>query len=112
MTINRSTLEAAIQASGGAKQPDDQIDGLLAKLRGGDSPERWHLKVQVRLFLDHALNPRRHDVADVIAAARAIGEPNPYVIEVSCSPSIPGYARWVLEPFVVAAGGRVVWLPT
>ena len=87
-------------------------DGLLAQLRGGDSPERWHLKVQVRLFLDHAMNPRRHDVAEVVGAARAIGEPNPYVIEVSASPSIPGYARWVLEPLVVAAGGRVVWLPT
>lgn len=86
--------------------------GLLAKLRGGDSPERWHLKVQVRLFLDHAMNPRRHDVPDVVAAAQELGVPDPYVLEVSSSPAIPGYARFVLEPLVRAAGGRVVWLPT
>ncbi|MFC3110369.1 hypothetical protein ACFOFO_20785, partial [Undibacterium arcticum] len=33
MPFDRPTLEAAIQASGGAQQPDDQIDGLLAKLQ-------------------------------------------------------------------------------
>ena len=32
MPIDRSILEAAIQASGGARQPDNQVDGLLAKL--------------------------------------------------------------------------------
>ncbi|MDP2343815.1 MAG: hypothetical protein Q8O67_22845 [Deltaproteobacteria bacterium] len=86
--------------------------GLLAKIRGGDSPERWHLKVQVRLFLDHAMNPRRHDVPDVAAAAKALDEPNPYVLEIAASPAIPGYARYVLEPLVQSAGGHVVWLLT
>jgi hypothetical protein len=86
--------------------------GLLAKIRGGDSPERWHLKAQVRLFLDHAMNPRRHDVPDVAAAAKELAEPNPYVLEVSASPAIPGYAQYVLAPLVKSAGGRVVWLPT
>ena len=85
---------------------------LLAKLRGGAAPESWHLKVQVRLFIDFALNPRRHSLPAVIAAATEIGEPNPYVVEVSASPSIPGYAQWVLDPLVRRAGGRVVWLPT
>ncbi len=33
MTTSRVELEAAIKASGGAEQPDDQVDGLLAKLR-------------------------------------------------------------------------------
>ena len=33
MPIDRPTLEAAIHASGGAQQPDDQVDGLLAKLQ-------------------------------------------------------------------------------
>lgn len=95
--------------------------GLLARLRGGDAPDRWHLKVQVRLFLDHVFNPRRHDLPDVVAAAQELGvSPGtlaeggemPVVVEVSSSPSMPGYARYVLEPLVRAAGGRVVWLPT
>jgi len=33
MPIDRSALEAAIEASGGAKQPEGQVDGLLAKLQ-------------------------------------------------------------------------------
>jgi len=33
MPIERATLVEAISASGGAVQPDDQVDGLLAKLR-------------------------------------------------------------------------------
>lgn len=32
MPIDRPPLEAAIKASGGAQQPDDQVEGLLAKL--------------------------------------------------------------------------------
>lgn len=86
--------------------------GMLGRLRGGDAPERWHLKVQIRIFLDHVLNPRRHDLPDVIEAAKALQTPLPCVLEVSASPSLPGYARYVLEPLVEAAGGKVVWLPT
>jgi hypothetical protein len=93
-----------------AKGPHEA--GLLARLRGGDAPDRWHLKAQIRVFLAHVLNPRRHDLPDVIAAARALGQRLPCVLEVSASPSIPGYARWVLAPLVEAAGGKVVWLPT
>lgn len=85
---------------------------MLGRLRGGDTPERWHLKVQIRIFLDHILNPRRHDLPDVLAAAKALDTPLPCVLEVSASPSIPGYARYALEPLVTAAGGKVVWLPT
>lgn len=84
---------------------------LLARIRGGEPLERWHLKVQIRVFLDHVLNPRRHGLPDVKAAAEALRQPLPCVLEVSTSPSIPGYARWVLEPLVTAAGGRMVWLP-
>lgn len=86
--------------------------GMLGRLRGGDTPERWHLKVQIRVFLDHILNPRRHDLHDVIEAAKALDTTLPCVMEVSASPSIPGYARYVLEPLVTAAGGKIVWLPT
>ncbi|RYD46138.1 MAG: hypothetical protein EOP83_30150, partial [Verrucomicrobiaceae bacterium] len=32
MPLNRQTIEAAIKASGGAEQPDDQIEGLFTKL--------------------------------------------------------------------------------
>jgi hypothetical protein len=83
---------------------------LLARLRAGATPARWHLKVRLRIFLDHALNPRRHHEAGVAAAARDVGDDAPYVVEVECSPSIPGYARFVLEPLVRAVGGRVAWL--
>lgn len=83
---------------------------FLARLRAGETPARWHLKVRLRVFLDHALNPRRHHETDVAAAARELGEVAPYVVEVDASPSIPGYARFVLEPLVRQAGGRVAWL--
>jgi hypothetical protein len=83
---------------------------LLARLRGGESPERWQLKVCVRLFLDHVLNPRRHGEAAVKDAAAVLGVAQPCVIEVSASPAVAGYARHVLEPLVDDAGGCVVWL--
>ena len=85
---------------------------LLARIRGGNSPSRWHLKVQLRLFIDFALNPRRHDVPAVLVAARDLGVSNPYVVDVLASPAMPGYAQSVLDPLVREAGGRVVWLPT
>jgi hypothetical protein len=91
-----------------AEAPHDAA--LLARLRAGEHPARWHLKVRLRIFLDHALNPRRHHEPAVAAAAQELGEPAPYVVEVEASPSIPGYARFVLEPHVRAAGGRVAWL--
>jgi len=83
---------------------------VLSRLRGGESPERWHLKVQIRVFLDHILNPRRHEEPQVKAGAAQLDVALPCVLEVSASPSIPGYARYVLEPLVTAAGGVVVWL--
>ena len=85
---------------------------LLARARAGEPIDRWQLKIQLKLFLDHILNPRRHDLPEVIAAATALQTTLPCVVEVSASPSIPGYARFVLEPLVEAAGGKVVWLST
>ena len=41
MPITRIQLEAAIQASGGAAQPDDQIDGLLNKLALLETTQRY-----------------------------------------------------------------------
>jgi hypothetical protein len=85
---------------------------LLARLRAGATPSRWHLKVRLRIFLDHALNPRRHHEPGVAAAAARLGVATPYVLEVECSPSIAGYARFVLEPLVRAERGRIAWLQT
>ncbi|NUZ08665.1 hypothetical protein [Piscinibacter koreensis] len=41
MPIERATLVEAISASGGAVQPDDQVDGLLAKLRALEATGRY-----------------------------------------------------------------------
>ncbi|WP_454730873.1 MULTISPECIES: hypothetical protein [Cupriavidus] len=41
MPIDRPILEAAIKASGGADQPDDQVDGLLAKLHALEVTGRY-----------------------------------------------------------------------
>lgn len=41
MAIDRPTLEAAIKASGGAEQPDDQVVALLAKLNLLDAAGRY-----------------------------------------------------------------------
>jgi hypothetical protein len=91
-----------------AQGPHDAA--LLARLRSGRAPPRWHLRVRLRLFLDHALNPRRHGEPAVAAAARSLGVDAPFVIEVEASPALSGYARFVLEPVVAGVGGRVVWL--
>jgi len=41
MSFDRATLEAAIAASGGAEQPADQVDGLLAKLKTLEATGRY-----------------------------------------------------------------------
>jgi len=41
MPLDRAALKAAIKASGGAEQPDDQLDGLLAKLAVLDEAGRY-----------------------------------------------------------------------
>lgn len=41
MSFDRATLVAAIAASGGAAQPDDQVNGLLAKLRALEATGRY-----------------------------------------------------------------------
>lgn len=45
MTIDRPTLESAILASGGALQPDDEIDGLLTKIKGLEATGRYNTLV-------------------------------------------------------------------
>lgn len=41
MPIDRTTLEGAIKASGGAQQPSDQVDGLLTKLQTLEATGRY-----------------------------------------------------------------------
>jgi len=41
MPFDRATLEAAVAASGGAAQPDNQVDGLLAKLKTLEATGRY-----------------------------------------------------------------------
>ena len=41
MPLDRATIEAAIAASGGAAQPNDQVDGLLAKLQVLETSGRY-----------------------------------------------------------------------
>lgn len=43
MPFDRTTLEGAIQAFGGGKQPDDQVEGLLAKLHVLEAKGRYGL---------------------------------------------------------------------
>lgn len=104
LTVPREAFDAI------AAGPHDP--GLLAKLRGGDLVDGGLWRTDIRLFLDHALNPRRHGEAAVRAAALAVDAPQPFVLEVATVPGVAGYAASVLAPLVEAAGGRLVWLET
>ena len=85
---------------------------LLSRLRGGDIVDGGLWKTDIRLFLDHALNPRRHLDEGVMAAALEIDAPRPYVLEVATVVGVSGYARSVFAEHAEAAGGRAVWLQT
>lgn len=84
---------------------------LLARLRGGESIGKEHLRVVLRLFLDHPLNPRRHADADVAATAARLELPRPYVVEATTSLAIPGYAKLVLDEVTADIGAAACcWL--
>ncbi len=83
---------------------------MLARLRAGDAVPNAHLRVVLRLFLDHPLNPRRHLDDEIKAAAERLGVPHPFVIEATTSLALPGYAKLVLDDLASAVGGAAVWL--
>ena len=82
----------------------------LARLRSGDGVATEVLRVTVRLFLDHALNPRRHADRQVQVAGTELNCPRPFVLEVQVSPVVAGYARLVLDRLARPLGARAVWL--
>ena len=83
---------------------------LLSRLRAGDGVNKEHLRVTLRLFLDHPLNPRRHLDDDVARAGRALDVPRPYVIEATTSLALPGYAKLVLGERAGDVGAAAAWL--
>lgn len=83
---------------------------MLARVRAGDGVPKDHLRVVLRLFLDHPLNPRRHLDNDVRAAAERLDIPRPFVIEATTSLALPGYAKLVLGDLATAVGGAAAWL--
>jgi hypothetical protein len=84
---------------------------VVDKLRIGESIERAHLRFEVRVFLDHVMNPRRREHSEVQAAMRELKTDLPYVLEIVTNGAIPGYVFYAVHPFVSQVGGRLVLLP-
>ena len=83
----------------------------LARSRAGDVEPETALRVVLRLFLDFATNPRRHDDPAVRAVAEELGLP-PWVVEAEVAPDVAGQALAVLDRVARSVGGRAVWLAT
>jgi hypothetical protein len=83
----------------------------LARYRGGEPMAREALRVVLRLYLDFAPNPRRHEEPAVRAVIDELGF-EPWVIEAEVAPDVAGYARAVLDRCARLVGGRAVWLAT
>jgi len=83
----------------------------LARHRGGEPLPKAALRVVLRLFLDFAPNPRRHDEPAVRAVVEELGL-SPWVIEAEVSPDVAGHAFAVLDRVARQVGGRAVWLAT
>jgi hypothetical protein len=84
---------------------------VLARHRAGEPLPKEALRVVLRLFLDFAPNPRRHDEPAVRAVVDALGL-SPWVIEAEVSPDVAGHAFAVLDRVARPVGGRAVWLAT
>ncbi len=84
--------------------------GVLGKLRAGDGVDKSQLKVTLRVFLDFALNPRRHLDAGVREACDELDCQRPYVVEAEVGGAVAGYPRWVLDELARPLGSRAVWL--
>ena len=83
---------------------------ILDRLRGGEPIDRAHLRFEVRVFLDHVMNPRRREHAEVQSAMKELKTDLPYILEVVTDGAIPGYVYYALHPFVAQVGGRLVLL--
>ncbi|MCC7070637.1 MAG: hypothetical protein IT383_04900 [Deltaproteobacteria bacterium] len=91
------------------RTPHDQA--VLDALRVGASVERAHLRGDLRIFLDHILNPRRRELPQVQAAMMEIETDVPVIVELVTTGAIPGYLYYVVHPMVQALEGRLVLLP-
>lgn len=98
---------SAVKAAAAAPHDPHVVD----KLRIGESIDRAHYRFEVRVFLDHVMNPRRREHTEVQAAMKELGTDLPYILEVVTSGAIPGYVYYALHPFVSQVGGRLVLLP-
>lgn len=92
-----------------ARTPHDQA--LLDSLRGGGSIDRAHLRGDLKIFLDHILNPRRRELQQVQSAMFEMETDAPLIVELVTTGGVPGYVYYVVQPMVSAIGGRVVLLP-
>lgn len=84
---------------------------VLEDLRAERPVEAAHLRGELKIFLDHVLNPRRHGLERVRQAARELGVSHPYVVELVTDGAVPRYFELALEPAVRHVDGRVVLLP-
>lgn len=89
--------------------PHDQV--VLDALRSGGGVDRAHLRGDVKIFLDHILNPRRREVPQVQTAMMEIETDAPVIIELVTTGGMPGYLYYVVHPLVQALDGRLVLLP-
>ena len=89
--------------------PHDQA--VLDSLRGGGTVDRAHLRGDVKLFLDHILNPRRRELPQVQAAMMELETDAPLIVELVTTGGMPGYVYYVVHPIVQGLGGRLVLLP-
>ncbi|OGQ25019.1 MAG: hypothetical protein A2138_08500 [Deltaproteobacteria bacterium RBG_16_71_12] len=89
--------------------PHDQA--VLDALRGGGGVDRAHLRGDLKILLDHILNPRRREVPQVQAAMMEIETDAPVIVELITTGGMPGYLYYVVHPLVQALDGRLVLLP-
>ena len=82
----------------------------LKRLRALEPIDRAHLRFEVRLFLDHVMNPRRRAHPEVQQAMQQLETELPYILEVVSDGALAGFFHFALQPLVEQAGGRLVWL--
>jgi hypothetical protein len=95
----------------GAIQNTPHDAAVLNALLSGGSVDRAHLKGDLKIFLDHILNPRRRDLPQVQQAMMEMETDAPLIVELVTTGGMPGYLYYVVHPMVQALGGRLVLLP-